>query len=195
MSVLTESLKQMLDGLAYQDAGEFLTPSQKTAALSLGSKIKPTQRVVVTEPAPVVESRRRIGLFIGSDLSPDVMEYITQTCTRMQNDLTVLSFESEPVIRDLMSPYHEALKMAGIDFRLVTLGGNTISQLARYLGNHPEISFLACKEAGYLGNSYVTGHQKKNEMPVPVVVIVERANAAVLQDNDSDSSTHDARTA
>ena len=195
MSVLTEALKQMLDGLAHQDAGELLTPSQKTAEFARGSKIKPTQVVVETEPAPVVESRRRIALFAGSGLSPDVMEYITQTCTRMQHDLTVLSFESEHVAQELLAPYREALDAAGIDTRLITLGGNTISQLARYLENHPEISFLACKDSGYLGSSYMTGHQKKNGIPVPVVIIVERKNAALMTDRNATDKADSARTA
>lgn len=195
MRILTEALKQMLDGLAHQDAGELLTPSQKTAEFARGSKIKPAQVVVETEPAPVVENRRRIALFAGSDLSPDVMEYITQTCTRLQHDLTVLSFESRHVAEELLAPYHEVLVAAGIDIRLVTLGGNTVSQLARYLENHPEISFLACKDSGYLGSSYVTGHQKKNEMPVPVVIIVERKNAALMTDRGATGEVDSARTA
>ena len=195
MSVLTEALKQMLDGLAHQDAGELLTPSQKTAEFARGTKIKPSQVVVETEPAPVVESRRRIALFAGSDLSPDVMEYITQTCTRMQHDLTVLSFESEQVAQELLAPYREELDAAGIDIRLVTLGGNSILQLAHYLGNHPEISFLACKESGYLGSSYVTINQKKKEMPVPVVVIVERKEAAFMPDSGATGKADSARTA
>jgi hypothetical protein len=195
MSVLTIAVKQMLDGLAHQDAGEFLTPSQKMAEFARGAKITPTQQVVEAEPVPVVESRRRIALFIGSDLSADVMEYITQTCTRMQHDLTVLSFESEHVAQELLAPYREALDAAGIDIRLVTLGGNTISQLARYLANHPEISFLACKESGYLGSSYVTGYQRKNEMPVPVVVIVERKDAAIMPNGGAADKADSARTA
>jgi hypothetical protein len=85
--------------------------------------------------------------------------------------------------------------VAGIDIRLVTLGGNTISQLARYLGSHPEISFLACKESGYLGRSYVTGHQKKNEMPVPVVVIVERKESALVPGSGAGGQADTARSA
>ena len=195
MSVLTEALKQILDGLAHQDAGEFLTPSQKTAELTCDTNIKPIQQAVETEPAPVVASRRRIALFTGSDLSPDVMDYIKQTCTRMQHDLTVLSFESKQVAQELLAPYREVLDAAGIDIRLVTLGGNSISQLAHYLANHPEISFLACKESGYVGSSYVTINQKKNEMPVPVVVIVERKDAAFMPYSGAAGKADSARTA
>lgn len=195
MSVLTEALKQILDGLAHQDAGEYLTPGQKTAELSCCTSIKPIQQAVETESAPVVERHRRIALFTGSDLSSDVMDYIRQTCTRMQYDLTVLSFESGHVTQELLAPYRQALDAAGIDIRLVTLGGNSISQLAHYLANHPEISFLACKESGYLGSSYVTVNQKKNEMPVPVVVIVERKDASLLPDSNAAGKADSARTA
>ena len=116
-------------------------------------------------------------------------------CIRDRHDLTVLSFESEHVAQELLAPYREVLDAEEIDIRLVSLGGNSISQLAHYLSNHPEISFLACKESGYLGSSYVTINQKKNEMPVPVVVIVERKDAAFMPDSGAAGKADSARTA
>lgn len=194
MSVLTAALKQMLDGLAHQDAGEYLTPGQKTAELS-GTRIQPAQQVIEPEPVAVPETRRRIALFLGSELAPDVIEYVTETCTRMQHDLTVLTFESNQVAEALLAPYRETLDTAGIDTRLVTLGGNTVSQLARYLGNHSEIAFLACKASGYLGRSYLSGHSNTHEMPVPVVVIVERDEAVDMPEDTTVSSIDGARIA
>lgn len=182
MKALTEALKTMLNALAHEDAGEFLTPCQKTAVLSQGVSPSPCQRVepTVQQPAPV--GRRRVALFTGRELPKDVMEYMTETCVRTQHDLTVLTFETESTAEDMLQPYQGELAAAGVDVKLVPLGGNTLSQLARYLGNHPEIAFLACKESGYLGRSYLTGNQRKNEMPIPVVVIVANKEGVQLPD-------------
>jgi hypothetical protein len=41
----------------------------------------------------------------------------------------------------------------------------------------------------------VTGYQKKNEMPVPVVVIVERKDAAFMPNGGAADKADSARTA
>jgi hypothetical protein len=183
--VLTEALKSMLNGLAHQDAGEFLTPREKTARLSKGPALSEAQMVREEPVKPAEVSRRRVALFMGRELKADVVEYVKETCARLEHDLTVLTFESEAVGQALLNPYRESMNAAGIDTKLVALSGNTINQLVRYLNQHPEIAFLTCKESGYLGRSYLANNQKKNELPVPVVVIVERDKAAEMPDTDT----------
>ena len=67
--------------------------------------------------------------------------------------------------------------------QLESLTGEPVAGLARYLRSHPEVAFLACKDAGYLGRSYVYGSQsqKKNSLPVPVVVITTAAESSGMQ--------------
>ncbi len=195
MKALTEALKTMLDALAHENAGEYLTPSQKTTILAKGSNITTSQQVEPTVPAPAVAGRRRVALFTGRELPESVMEYVTQTCARLQHDLTVLTFESDGTAQLILNPYRDELARAGIDVNLVTLSGNTLSQLARYLDSHPEIAFLACKESGYLGHSYLTGNQRKNEMPVPVVVIVANKDNVQLPVTDAEVIEADSRIA
>lgn len=174
MKTLTKALKTMLNALAFEDAGEYLTPRQKTEFLSRGAKIKPAQRLKPAVEKVVTSHKRRVALYMGSELPSEVMDYIIQTCGRLQHDLTVMTFESDYIARNLLSPYENVLKSAAIDMKLATLTGNSVSQLARYLRGHPEIAFLACKETGYLGRSYLTGTQQKNALPIPVVVVVTR---------------------
>jgi hypothetical protein len=188
MKALTEAVKTSLNALAHEHAGEFLTPSQKTVALSSSPGVKPAAVITEPEPVPSPVSRRRVALFMGNVLPASVFDYVFQTCMRLQHDLTVLTFESRSTGETLLAPYTEELANAGIDLELVSLGGNSISQLARYLDRHPEIAFLSCKESGYLGHSYLTGNQQKHKLPVPVVVIVEREGAVQLP-ADSNSNT------
>ena len=175
MKQLTNALKKMLDGLAAADAGEYLTARQKTAYLE-----KTVRNVVqATDPAPVLSEnavktrvRRRVAMYLGSELPAAMMDYIIETCTSLDHDLTIVTFEAGRVVNTLMTPYKERLAENNIAVETAKLSGEPIKGLARYLRSHSEIAFLACKNTGYLGNSYMNGTQLTNTIPVPVVVVV-----------------------
>jgi hypothetical protein len=173
MKALTKTAKMMLDALAHADAGEYLTPREKTRVLA--GQISPRQ-TLVEAPAPAIEetgsSARRVALYLGSELPGEVMDYVIQTCGSLQHNLTVLTFESENTARALLQPHKGALENAGVEMKLVTLSGEQpMMGLNRYLRRHPEIAFLACKDSGYLGHLFMKGMQNKNALPVPVVVV------------------------
>jgi len=180
MKKLTATLKKMLDGLAYAHAGEYLTPREKTRILSQDSGTAQQQIEEVLEPfgTGARDKARRVALYLGSELPPEVMDYVIQTCMRLRHELTVLTFESASTARGLLQPHQATLDAAGVEMKLVTLNGKPIEGLARYLRSHPEVAFLACKDSGYLGRRYLQGTQPKNAMPVPVVVVATGAAAA-----------------
>lgn len=180
MKKLSKTLKQMLDALAYAHAGEYLTPREKSRVLS-HEFVSDKQIEEILPPEPVkADSRskaRRVALYLGSELPPEVMDYVIQTCMRLRHELTVLTFESERTARSLLEPHQANLDAAGVHMKLVTLSGKPVAGLARYLRSHPEVAFLACKDSGYLGRSYLQGTQRKNAIPVPVVVVTTGAQA------------------
>jgi hypothetical protein len=182
MKKLTETLKQMLDALAYAHAGEYLTHREKTRVLSQkGGTPETIAQVPEPKKANASSHARRVALYLGSELPPEVMDYVIQTCARLRHKLTVLTFESESTGRALLQPHQEALEAAGVDMKLVTLSGEPAPGLARYLRSHPEVAFLACKDSGYLGRSYLHGRQRKNPLPVPVVVVATESESAGKQ--------------
>mgnify|MGYP000166857969 FL=1 len=191
MKKLTETMKQMLDALAYAHAGEYLSAREKDNILAPKSEARVTEPVIAEPVAGCAEpprvgaasNARRIALYLGSELSPEVMEYVIDTCSRMRHELTVLTFQSVISARVLLDPYREALEAAGVDMQVESLTGDPLTGLRRYLRSHPEVAFLACKDAGYLGRSYLYGtqNQKKNYLPVPVVVITTAAKKGGTQ--------------
>ena len=180
MTPLTNALKKILNGLAYADAGEYLTPRQKAAYLQNTN----VNVVNSDEPPPVLSekavksTRRRVAMYMGSTLPAKMMDYVMETCSSLDHDLTVLTFETAPVSSALLEPYQKQLEERGIALETVKLSGEPISGLARYLRSHSEIAFMACKDTGYLGRSYIKGTQAKNALPVPVVVVVVDPKAA-----------------
>ena len=183
MTPLTNALKKMLNGLAHADAGEYLTPRQKTAYLQNTA----VNVVNSDEPPPVLsekavkKTRRRVAMYMGSTLPAKMMDYVIETCSSLEHDLTVLTFETGPVSSALLEPYMKQLEERGIELETVKLSGEPITGLARYLRNHSEIAFMTCKDTGYLGRSYINGTQARNALPVPVVVVVVDPKAAEAQ--------------
>lgn len=191
MMKLTESLKKMLNALAHAHAGEFLTPRQKADYMANVTVTSTQQSIELPEEmaAPVTgKGRRRVAMYMGSELPPAVMQYVIETCNQLNHDLTVLTFEAESTAKALLQPYSNALDADGIAMKIAYLTGETIPNLARYLRTHNEIAFMACKENGYLGRSYLNGTQRKDALPVPVVVVVTDGRNAGTQVEEKTAS-------
>lgn len=184
MKPLTDALKRMLNGLASADAGEYLTPRQK-AAFFEDTEYKVVQAddaaPVLSEAAASASTRRHVAMYMGSELPASMMEYVIETCSSLEHDLTVLTLESSSISNALLEPYKDTLNGKGIEMQIVKLSGEPIPGLARYLRSHPEIAFMACKDTGYLGRTYLNSTQAKNALPVPVVVVVTQPGAEVAQ--------------
>ncbi len=189
MKALTNAVKQMLDALANQHAGEHLSMTEKNLILKgeLGALSSTGSKVF--EPANVRPSSnvRRVAFYMGSELSSEVMDYVIETCSRLGHGLTVLTFQSERTARALLSTHEQAIDANEVDMELVTLHGDPVSGLNRYLRSHPEFAFLACKDSGYLGRSYLKGTQRENALPIPVVIVATTDVTSGTQD-ETDSS-------
>jgi hypothetical protein len=177
----------MLNGLASADAGEYLTPRQK-AAFFEDTDVKVVNATdsapVLSENAVAASARRHVAMYMGSELPATMMDYVVETCSSLEHELTVLTFESNSISNALVEPYADILAEKGIKMQIVKLSGEPIPGLARYLRSHTEIAFMACKDTGYLGRNYMNSTQAKNALPVPVVVVVTQPGAAVGQPSD-----------
>lgn len=198
MKPLTNALKKMLDGLASAHAGEYLTARQKTAFLDSAAG----NVVQVTDPAPVISEtavkprvRRRVAMYLGSELPAAMMDYVIETCISLDHDLTIVTFEAGMIVNTLMTPYKERLAENNIAVETAKLSGEPIKGLARYLRSRSEIAFLACKNTGYLGNSYMNGTQLTSSIPVPVVVVVVDQAVAATQTEEQAGQTEKTGTA
>jgi hypothetical protein len=182
MSKLKNILKRIGDGLENAHAGENLGATQKGRQLNNSPVcVKPVNVQAITNNEGNTDNRRRVGLFMGSELPAGLMNYAIDTCANLKHELTVVTFQTENTARALLASYEKALQLANIDLKLVALTGDPISRLTRYLKSHPEIAFLACKDTGYLGHRYVNGQKDKNLLPVPVVVVVTKEGEAAQQ--------------
>jgi hypothetical protein len=176
---LSADIKRLLNALASSDAGEYLSLSDKHGFLNRDAAIPPSPAV---EPVYKSNARKRIALFLGSELPADIISYVVQTCTRLQHDLVILTFQSEDEAQLLVSPYIDVLANAKIEMQLEVLTGDAVTGLARYLRRHSGIAFLACNEAGYLGRGLLSGVQRFEAFPIPVVLVASRLGKSARVD-------------
>ncbi|MBT9568737.1 MAG: universal stress protein [Thiobacillus sp.] len=178
MIKLTQEIKRMLNALAFADAGEYLTLRQKTDYLEQTPGARNAIQASTRTPVQPASDRQQVALYMGSELPADMMHYVIQTCSRLKHGLTVLTFQSDVAARALLAPYADELAAAGISMKTVLLTGDPVSGLARYLRRHAEVAFLACKETGYLGRSFLNGTQRQDILPVPVVLVATHEESA-----------------
>ena len=170
---LTTEIKRMLNALAFANEGENLTRGQKHRVIVDG-----TAPTLAIEPTPAQKSGPQIGLYLGSELPAEVMNYVMQTCSRLKHGLTVLTFQSEPDARALLQPYQTELEDTRIRVQLTVLSGEPPAALVQALRKRPEIAFLICNESGYLGRGLMKGIVRQDAFPVPVVMVA--ANGAAM---------------
>lgn len=183
MIKLTNEVKRMLNALAYANEAEYLTLPQKHRALA--DATAPT--LAAADSAPAKKSGPQIGLYLGSELPADVMQYVMQTCTRLKHGLTVLTFQSEAEARALLKPYLTELENARIGVELSMLGGEPPTALIHALRKRAEIAFLVCNESGYLGRGLLKGIVRQDAFPVPVVMVAA-SDAASTQEQAETAS-------
>jgi hypothetical protein len=175
MKKMTQEIKRMLESLALANAGENLTRRQKSHLIA--GKPVPESK---TE-APVAKTQQpQVGLYLGSELSADVMQYVVQTCIRLKHGLSVLSFQAENEVQALLAPYQDTLAESGIEMRVAILTGEPPAALVHALRRRPEIAFLICNESGYLGRGLIKGTVRQDSMPVPVVLVASVEGTATL---------------
>jgi len=173
MKKMTQEIKRMLEALALANAGDNLT-RREMARLIAGNPVP-----LAKPDAPVTKTQQpQVGLYLGSELPADVMQYVVQTCTRLKHGLSVLSFQSESEVQTLLSPYLDTLADAGIEMRVSILTGEPPPALIHALRRRPDIAFLICNESGYLGRSLIKGTVRQDSIPVPVVLVTAGEAAA-----------------
>ena len=186
---LTQDIRRMLNALAYANTGENLTRRQKDRALA-GSAAP----AALPTPSTPAAAGPLIGLYLGSELPADVMQYVIQTCSRLRHGLRVLTFRSANEAEALLAPHREALAAAGIRTELSLLAGEPPAALVHALRKRPDVAFLICNETGYLGRSLLTGSMRRDAIPVPVVLVAP-ADAAARTGTSSGASGAASRAA
>lgn len=172
MSFIKTTLNTMAKGLSHAHDEGNLNFSIKSTD---GKVTNATTEQIFSEPQPnpLNENNKRkyIAMYLGSDLPEKMMAYVIESCQHLNHDLAVISFEQNATTDESLAPYKEVLEESNIKVKKVKLSGSPMPELNKYLKSHRDIVFLACKDSGFLGRSYMSGNHAKHSLPVPLVVV------------------------
>ncbi len=185
MKRLTAQLKQALAALAYADAGEMLPGIDKTRVLAGSSPPIPAvapAKAPAPSPGPrppaalppvstLFAARKQVGLYLGAALEPEVLRYAAETCQQLDAALTVITFQTEDTARSLLAPYLDGLGRSGVVWRIARLSGEPRASLVRFLKGEPRMLFLLATEAGFLGQTLLSGAGRRVDLGLPIVLV------------------------
>ncbi|MCU0936416.1 MAG: hypothetical protein MUF66_10185 [Gammaproteobacteria bacterium] len=192
MKRLTAQLKQALAALAYADAGEMLPGTDKTRVLA-ASRLPVSAGVPAKPPAPspgprppaavppvstLFAGRKQVGLYLGAALDPEVLRYAAETCQQLDAALTVITFQADDDARSLLAPYLDGLGRAGVVWRIARLSGEPRASLVRFLKGEPRMLFLVATEAGFLGQTLLSGAGRRVDLGLPIVLVATEKPAS-----------------
>ena len=169
MKQLTDDLKRILAGLAFQESGEFLTTDQKLDVLGASRGV---QGFAVKETSRLVP--KRVSVLSNEHGEFRILDQVIDDCRQLHAQLDLLMV-NENVNHHKLNTIETTLRCAGIHFQLVALQGQVAEAIAEYIHEHPSVTFLAAEK----GNEFIENLVKEVEsalggyLPMPMVYIKE----------------------
>jgi hypothetical protein len=174
MKKLSDNLKQMLAGLAYQDAGEFLTQREKMKALGYATE-RQERPSASLEGVRKIPATRRIALISNGRGLGAPLTYVLDACQRQDAEVDLLIHGTTDA--ENISALERRIKEAGLMCHRIQLGTQPLDGVLSYVRNHPALTFMVAMPdddvAKSLLEEVIPG--KGGRMPVPLVLIEEQS--------------------
>lgn len=137
---LTEDLKRMLTGLAYQDAGEFLPINEKMKVFGVGRKSEEITTPTTEKVLQQIPARKRVALISDGFGSEALVDYALHTCQRLGAQLDLLFHGTantewkDDVIRQL--------RRERVSYHRVNLSTNAADDIAEYIHSQLQLLYI-----------------------------------------------------
>jgi hypothetical protein len=138
MKRLTEDLKRMLAGLAYQDAGDYLSTPNKCRLLGHSEEI--AVAVPAQKPVSMEMARHRIALVSDGRDEGAPLDYAIESALRQQAQIDLLLHGGTD--ERTIGEFEKRLQQAGIPYRCIWLTEPAVEDLADYMARQASLIFL-----------------------------------------------------
>ena len=175
MTKLSEDLKKMLTGLAYQDSGDFLSIREKMKVLGNDSENpgKPNT------PAHTLETRiggtraatKHIAFISNGSGLGAPLDYAIDACLRQnaQIDLLILGSAGS----ENTSALEKKLKNSGVSYQRIQLEVTAVNSIINYIAKHPSLLYLIAMPdddvARVLIEEVLPGRRRRIQIPVVLI--------------------------
>ena len=169
MKRLNSELKRILAGLAFQDAGEFLSTSDKMQRLGYVAEFTPQSPAPRHKAAGPVT--RRIALISDGRGLGAPLDYAIESSLRQAAQIDLLlhgAIEAERI-----AALEQRVRQAGVESVRIQLGGNAVDDIANYISNHPALIFLVALPDDTAAMTLMEEviPKRGGRIPVPLVLI------------------------
>ena len=177
MKRLTNMMKQVLNGLAAQDAGEYLSIKQKLQVL--GVPTDPDANIFSDGSERVMSSKIplcRVALLNDARDPGAALKFAFEACRRQTATLDIVDHGSDSTISASMGKEAERV---GISFECIRLGKDSLNSLAEYLHSRRGLVYLVTASDDQLAVK-LSEHMLPRQwgrMHVPMVM-VDRHNSS-----------------
>lgn len=170
---LTEDLKRILTGLAYQDAGEFLPMHEKLQAFGVGMNpeaTSPTTEKVLQQ----IPTRKRIALISDGFGAEALVDYAMHTCQRLGAQLDLL-FHG-PVNEEWIDDVVGQLRREQVSYHRINLSTNAAEDIAEYIHSQLQLLYILATPNDPAVNELMEEMTltKGKHLAVPMVLIEHR---------------------
>jgi hypothetical protein len=171
MSKLSDDLKRILNGLALQDAGEFLSLPSKMKALGIDHG--PYNPQNSAHSVARFKTQRVALINDGRDHSA-ALEYAIDSCSRHGGKIDLLIHGTDQTAHT--SKLETQLSAAGLDYQTIQLGTAPIDSILTYVSNQPALAFLVATPDDAVAKVLVEQviPNNKRRLPLPLVLIQNR---------------------
>jgi hypothetical protein len=176
MKKLSDALKQMLAGLAHQDAGEFLPIRDKMRALGIetdteGNSAALRNSANCVSGVKIVPATKRIALISDGGGMGAPLSYVIDSCQRLEGKIDLLIHGTTDA--DNISTLERQIEEAGIVFHRIQLGTKPVDGVLDYIRNHSALIFLVATPDDDVAKTLIEEVIPKQgaHIPLPIVLI------------------------
>lgn len=180
MKKLSDDIKRILSGLAYQDAAEFLPTRDKMKLL--GHRTETRQKPSASRRgASEKPASQRIGLISDGQGLAAPLDYVIDACARHSARLDLLIHGNVDTAK--LSALGNRLREAGVDYHPIRLGTNLAQDIVGYVCGHPSLIFLIASPDDTAAKVLVEKviPRRGGLVPVPLVLIEDRSSTRLVK--------------
>ena len=177
MKKLNNKLKRMLNGLAYQDAGEYLPMREKMDLVGYGPRTTtPSRRPPAWRPARA-SATRRIALISDARGADALFDYAIDVSSRQHAaiDLLIHGVADTAGIAAMVNQ----VRAAGLEHGYVRLGLKPVNDIVDYIYRHPSLGFLLATPEDKVARTLIEEviPKRRGRIPVPLVLIGDQTSS------------------
>ncbi len=174
MKPLTNSLRKMLAGLACQDAGEYLSRSEKAKIVGTDSAAKVSPRV---ERIPTARpNNQRIALISNGRSAMTALGYIIETGKRQQAEIDLLIHNSQE--QEANTALQQHIEVNGVKCHSIALGKEPVEGVLNHIDSQTNLLFLVAVSGDDFTQQIVDAVSVKRGRRIPVPLVLIEAHPA-----------------